>query len=128
MDDVDNRFAAGSAPGPDRDRVRIRIIAELQEAAVGRLTRQKLVSDIQSIARSRSSDDLRTIFADLHDYYILKAPRESYLPLDMRMKMGGELLASGSMLPNDLRKLSDTAAVLDHVQTSIRNHQIKGTN
>jgi hypothetical protein len=127
MDDVDSRFAPGSAPIPDRDRSRIRVIAELQEVAVGRLTREKFVTDIQSIARSLSSDDLRTLFAELHDYYILKAPQESYLPLDTRMKMGGELLACGSMLPGDLRKLAGTAAVLDHVQTVIRSNQTKGT-
>jgi hypothetical protein len=126
MDEVDNRFTPGSAPTPDRDRVRIRVIAELQELADGHLTREKFARDIQSITRSLSSDELRTIFEELHDYYILKAPEESYLPLDKRMRIGGELLACGSMLPDDLRKLS--AAVLEHVQTVIRNRQTKGTN
>jgi hypothetical protein len=128
MDDVDNRLVPGSAPVPDRDRVRIRMIAELQEVAVGRQTRDKLVTDIQTIARSISPDDLRAIFAELHDYYILKAPLESYLPYGTRMRMGGELLACGSKLPDDLRQLAGTAGVLDHVQTTIRNHQTKGAN
>jgi hypothetical protein len=128
MDDVDNRFAPGSAPVPDRDRVRIRMIAELEEVAVGRQTRNKLVADIKAIARSISSDDLRTLFAELHDYYILKVPKESYLSFETRMKIGGELLACASQLPDDLRELTGSAAVLDHVQTTIRNHQTKGAN
>lgn len=126
MDDVDNRFATGSAPAPDSDRTFIRMLAELQEVAVNRQTREKFVKDIQEIAKSISSDDLKAIFAKLHDYYILKAPEESYLPLDMRMKMAAELLACGSMLPPDLRELTGAAAVLEHVKTVVANHRTKG--
>ena len=128
MDDVDNRFATGSAPAPDPDRTFIRVLAELQEVAVNRQTREKFVKDIQDIAKSISSGDLRAIFAKLHEYYILKVPENSYLPLDMRMKMAAELLACGSMLPLDLQEVTGSAAVINHVQTVVRNHRTKGTD
>jgi hypothetical protein len=120
MDDVDRGFAPGAAPTAlDADRLRIRILAELQELAMSRHTRQRFVANIETIAEAQHHESLRQAFAELNRYYLTSPPRESYLPLQMRADMAAELLACGMMMSPELRALAATEPSLAFMKAYI---------
>ena len=95
LDDVDNRIQADSAPAvPDDWRTRVRIIAELQEVACGRLPPERLDQDLAAITAKRPAGSMPAIIDSLRRDYIEAVPAQAFLPHEMRLTMGGVLKAA----------------------------------
>jgi len=92
MDALDNRLVENSAPKvPDSWQARVRLIAILQEIAVGRQPIGILVHHLQAIAGQRAEAEMTSILALLQNAYVENPPVRSFLPLDMRLEMGKAL-------------------------------------
>jgi hypothetical protein len=103
LDDVDNRIKPASAPAvPDDWRTRVRIIAEIQEVACGRLPPERFARDLHVIAAKRPESSMSAIIGILRRYYIDAVAPRAFLPLDMRSKMG-EVLKMGLKSANTLK-------------------------
>ncbi len=93
MDTVENHIV--KRPGTiklDPERIIVRLTAELLEVALGRVSKDKLIADINKIAEQTSADIRRQVADTLNKCYVVTPQVETFIDRDTKKKMGALIL------------------------------------
>jgi hypothetical protein len=106
MDDVEDHFdKRPRAHPPNRERVLVRLIAELLDVAQGRLSSSQFAGHIMGLSEQTPADITRQAFHSLYDYYVSLPPSRSFIDPVMRDRMGRLLLQVVEGLPKQTQEL-----------------------
>jgi len=103
IDDVIRRIRKESTTPSDPDRILVRVIAELIEAANQGVPIETFKADLIQIGRQHS-DVMQTVADKLIDYYGTSPDRISVLSVELRAKMGAALAQTVDNLPPDVQR------------------------
>lgn len=89
MDSVENYIVKRSDPfKPDKERIIVRLIAELLDVVLGRLPKEKLITDFVKIAEQTPADIMKQVVENLDKYYVVPPQKETFIDKDTKKKMG----------------------------------------
>jgi hypothetical protein len=111
FDSVEALLQKNSAPRPQPkfDRILVRLIAELEEAAHGRLPEKKFIDDIGAIAGRVPSEMMRRVLETLVRYYDVPGS-DGHIPREIREKMGQVWRSAASQFPDSLKQALPASA------------------
>jgi hypothetical protein len=103
MDDVEDHFdKSPRVRAPDGERLLVRLIAELLDVPLGRLSTQVLADDIIDLDAQTDAAILRQALRTLYEYYLASPPADSFIDVDMRRRMGQSLVQVMKLLPEEI--------------------------
>lgn len=105
MDDVEKQFEKNPPVRvQDEERLLVRLIAELLDAALGRSSDRVLAEHIINLHEHREGLALQEALRTLCQYYVALPPVDSFIDIGMRRRMRSSLLQVGKLLPDEIAK------------------------
>ena len=106
MDAVEDHFdKSPRVRAPDGERLLVRMIAELLDVPLKRLSSQDFARHITELTETTPADIMRQTLHTLYGYYVSSPPKDSYIDVDMRVKMKCSLLQVMETLPKEIKQL-----------------------
>jgi hypothetical protein len=108
MDDVEtiiDKDKHSVAPPPDGERILVRLIAELEEVGRGRQKQETLREHLIEVATLVPTEMMRQVAETLALFYMSEASGPTYLPRDIRGRMGMQLAGLIPHLPDPLKRM-----------------------